>query len=282
MKIIDYLKKANKSGWAVGQFNVSNLEVLKAVAQAAEKMKSPVIMGTSEGESSFLGLDEAVALVRVLRKKGLSAFLNLDHGKTFDYIKKAVDAGYDSVHFDGSKLPLKENISITKKVLVYCRKKGVQVEAEVGIVGGSSTILKKTPKFLMTESKEAEIFVKETKVDSLAVNVGSFHGIRSSGINPEINLVRLKEINKKIKNTPLVLHGGSGIPKANIKKAVKLGISKININTELRLAYTASLKKVLTRSKEMVPYKYMPKVIKEVQKIVEDKIILFGSKNKAQ
>lgn len=281
MKLIDYIKKANKYGWAVGQFNVSNLEVLKAVSQAAEKMKSPVIIGTSEGESKFLGLDEAVSLVNVLKRKGLSVFLNLDHGKDFDYIKKAVDAGYDSVHFDGSKLSLKENIAITKKILAYCNKKGVVVEGEVGIVEGSSTILKSTPKFLMTEPIEAEIFIEQAKVDLLAVNVGSFHGIRKSGINPEINLTRLKEIKNKINNTPLVLHGGSGVPEISIKKSVALGISKININTDLRVAYTLNLKKILKGSKEIVPYKYMPDVIKEVQKIVEEKIILFGSKNKS-
>jgi len=281
MKLIDYLKRANKQGWAIGQFNVSNLETLKAIIQASKKLKSPVIIGTSEGESSFIGLNEVVALVRSFRKKGVSVFLNLDHGKTFDYIKEAVDAGYDSVHFDGSRLPLKENISTTKKVVAYCKKRGVQVEGEVGRIEGSSTILKKAPESLITDPKEAEIFVKETKVNSLAISIGSFHGIRSSGVNPEINLVRLKKINNKIKNTPLVLHGGSGIPKANIKKAVKLGISKININTELRLAYTLNLEKVLMGGKEVVPYKYMPKIIKEVQKIVEEKIILFGSRNRS-
>jgi len=281
MKLIDYLKKANKEGWAIGQFNVSNLETLKAIVQAAEKLKSPVIIGTSEGESSFIGLNEAVALIESFKKRGHSVFLNLDHGKTFDYIKEAVNAGYDSVHFDGSRLPLKENISITKKVLAYCKNKEIQVEGEVGIIEETSAILKKAPKSLMTDPKEAETFIKETKVNSLAINIGSFHGIMSSGVNPEINLVRLREINNIIKNTPLVLHGGSGIPKSNIKKALKLGISKINVNTELRLAYTLNLEKVLIGGKEIVPYKYMPKVIKEIQKIVEEKIILFGSKNKS-
>jgi len=278
MNLINYLKRAKREGWAVGQFNVSNLETMKAVVAASEKEKSPVIVGTSEGESSFLGLKEAVALVKVFKEKGVSLFLHLDHGKTFDYIKKAVDAGYDSVHFDGSKLPLKENISITKKVMAYCKKRGVQVEGEVGSIGGSSTVLKEIPKLSLTEAKEAERFVKETKVDSLAVSVGNFHGVSSSG-NPEIDFLRLKEISKAVKDTPLVLHGGSGIPGQSIKKAIGLGMSKVNVNTDLRVAYTETLRDVL-KSGEIVPYKYMPRVIAKVQKIVEDKITLFQSKNK--
>jgi fructose-bisphosphate aldolase class II len=278
MKLLNYLKRAKKEGWALGQFNVSNLETMKAVIQAAEKTKSPLIIGTSEGESSFLGLEEAVALVKAFRSMGASSFLHLDHGKTFDYIKKAVDAGYDSVHFDGSKLPLKENISLAKKVVAYCRKRGVLVEGEVGYIEGSSQILKETPKFSMTEPKDARKFAKETKVDSLAVSVGNFHGVRDSGENPEINLSRLEEISKSV-NIPLVLHGGSGIPDDNVREAIVLGISKVNINTDLRIAYTETLKKVLSRG-EIAPYKYMPKVIEEVSKIVEGKIKLFGSKNK--
>jgi fructose-bisphosphate aldolase class II len=278
MTLINYLKKARKEAWAVGQFNVSNLETMRAAIQVSQKMKSPVIIGTSEGESGFLGLREAVALVKTFNRKGVSSFLHLDHGKTFDYIKNAVDAGYDSVHIDGSKLPLKDNIALTKKVMAYCKKRGVQVEGEVGLIGGSSTVLKETPKFSMTDPKDAEKFVKETKVNSLAVSVGNFHGVRESGEDPEIDLSRLKEISELV-GIPLVLHGGSGIPSQNIKKAIKLGVAKININTDLRVAYTAALKKVLKEG-EIVPYKYMPKVAEEIQKIVEEKITLFQSKNK--
>jgi fructose-bisphosphate aldolase class II len=278
MNLIKCIKRAKREGWAIGQFNVSNLETMKAVIAAALKEKSPVIIGTSEGESSFLGLKEAAALARVFKEKGASLFLHLDHGKTFDYIKKAVDAGYDSVHFDGSKLPLNENISVTKKVMAYCKKRGIQVEGEVGSIGGSSTILKEIPKLSMTEVKEAERFARETNVDSLAVSVGNFHGVSCLG-DPEIDFLRLKEISKAVKDTPLVLHGGSGIPGRNIKKAIELGMAKVNVNTDLRVAYTETLRNVL-KSGEIVPYKYMPEVIAKVQKIVEDKITLFQSKNK--
>ncbi len=266
-----YFKKAGKQGWAVGQFNFSNLRILKAIVLAAQENKSPVIVGTSEGESRSIGLKQAVALIKSFRRETqLPIFLNLDHGKTFGYIKKAIDAGYDAVHFDGSRLPLARNIRETKKVVKYAKKSGVFVEGEVGMIGGA-----------LTCTEEAQEFIKKTGVDSLAVAVGNLHGIRSSGINPNLNLKRLKEIKKKAGSLPLVLHGGSGTPQNDIKKAIKLGIAKVNINTELRLAYLKALKKALKRkSKKITLYKYMPRVIEAVQKVVEDKIKLFGSLNK--
>ena len=264
-----YLQIAQRQKWAIGQFNISTLEVLKAIVQAAVKLKSPVIVGTSEGESKFLGLRQAVALVRFFRQEtGMPIFLNLDHGKTFQYIKKAISAGYDAVNFDGSGLPLQENIRETKKVVEYAKKFKVLVEGAVGVVGGA-----------LTNPEEALEFVKETKVDALALAVGSIHGIGSSGTDPFLKLKRLKEIKEKLGNMPLVLHGGSGVQKKDIKAGIKLGIVKININTELRMAYTNTLKQAL-KKKEIVPYKYMPKVIEAVQKVVEEKIKLFGSINK--
>jgi len=283
MNLKGYLKKAERENWAVGHFNISNLETLRAIILAARKLKSPVIIGTSEGESKFIGLDQAAALVGSFRKEtGLPVFLNLDHGHSLDYIKKAVEAGYDAVHFDGSKLPLSENIKMAKKVVAYARKKKVLVEGEVGFIKGSSTLLEeeiKISKEDLTDPREAGIFIKETNVDSLAVNVGTFHGIRASGINPRINLGRLREIKEMVKGVPLVLHGGSGTPLRDIKSALKLGVSNIHINTELRLAYTNSLKKAVS-GKEIVPYKYMPEVIRNIQKVVEKKIKLFGSRNR--
>ncbi|OIO46824.1 MAG: hypothetical protein AUJ31_00905 [Parcubacteria group bacterium CG1_02_39_15] len=277
-KILNLFKKAQRGRWAIGQFNFSNLETLKAIVQAAEKLKSPTIVGTSEGESKFVGLEQAAALVKSYREKTkLPIILNLDHGRSFDYIKKAIDAGYDAVHFDGSGLSLEKNIQETKKVVNYARKHGVLVEGEAGVIGDVGK-----QKGVLTEPKDALRFVKETKVDSLAVAIGNLHGIEASGINPKLNLKRLKEIKEKIGNIPLVLHGGSGTPEADIKKAIKSGIVKININTELRMAYTNTLKKSFQeKPTEIVSYKYMPLVVEAVQKIVEEKIRLFGSQNKA-
>lgn len=265
-QIKSYLKRAQREGWAVGHFNVSNLETLRAIVRAANKFKSPVFIGTSEGESKFIGLRQAAALIKAFRKEtGLPIFLNLDHGKSFEYIKEAVNAGYDAVHFDGSELPLGENIKITREIVKIAKKNGILVEGEVGVIGGK-----------LTDPKGAEKFVHETGIDNLAINIGTWHG---QGEKTGIDFNRLKEIKKVTKNVPLVLHGGSGVPDEHIKKAIKLGINLIRINTELRLAFTNALKEVI-EGNEIVPYKYMPAVIEAVQKVVEEKIKLFGSENK--
>ncbi|MBU2539848.1 class II fructose-bisphosphate aldolase [Patescibacteria group bacterium] len=286
MKSLEYyFKKAKREKWAIGQFNFSELPQLEGIIEAAKEMHSPIILGTSEGESRFLGLKQAVALKKAYQMEtGLPIFLNLDHGKSFDYIKKAIELGYDMVHFDGSKLSLKENISTTKEVVKYAKKFGVLVEGEIGIIGtdvskvyeGKFEIEEKN----LTNLKEAVEYIKETGVDCLAVSIGSFHGV-STESNPNLNFEKLKDIKKNIKDSFLVLHGGSGTPKKDIKKAIKLGIVKININTELRLIYTDTLKKFLKENpKEITPYKYLPETVKAVKGVVEDKIRLFNSKNK--
>ncbi|MFH1181312.1 MAG: class II fructose-bisphosphate aldolase, partial [bacterium] len=191
----------------------------------------------------------------------------LDHGKSLEYIRGAIEAGYDAVHFDGSQLPLEENIRITKEVVKLARKKGILTEGEVGVIGGE-----------LTRPEEAAKFVKETKVDNLAVNLGTLHGMPEKWEDFEtIDLERLKEIKEAAGNIGLVLHGGSGVSAEEIKKAIKQGIVKINISSELRSAFTKTLKEVLAKNPgEMIPYKYMPAVIDGVQKIVEEKIKLFN------
>ncbi len=252
---------------------------------ASQELKSPVIIGTSEGESKFIGLKQAVALVEVFREEtGLPIFLNLDHGQDFEYIKEALSCGYDTVHFDGSRLPLADNIEITKEVVKISHKKGVMVEGEVGFIKGASQILTEKPEIKeedLTQPEEALKFIKETKVDRLAVNIGTFHGIETSG-EKHINFERLKEIKEKIGNGAfLVLHGGSGIREEEIKKAIESGIVKININTELRIAYTNALKAAFKENpSETTPYKYLPEAIEAVQKVVQEKIRLFGSTNR--
>ncbi len=287
MRLLDYFKKAQKEHWAIGQFNFSTLSQLKGIVEAAKKMKSPIILGTSEGESKFLGLEQAAALKSVFQKEtGLPIFLNLDHGKSFKYLKEACDSGYEAVHFDGSKLPIEENIERTKEVVKYAKKFGILVEGEVGLIGTETSKVYEEKFELkekdLTNPEEAGKYIKETEVDSLAVSVGTFHGITVKGGNPRIRLERLKEIRERVGNKFLVLHGGSGTSEEDIKKAIKLGIVKININTELRLAYTNTLKKILEENpKEIRPYKHLPEVIEAVQKVVETKIELFGSKKKA-
>lgn len=281
-----YLEKAQKEHWAIGQFNFSDFTQMKAILAAAEKMKSPVILGTSEGESRFFGLDEAVALRNVLRKKtGLPVFLNLDHGKSFEYLKEAIDAGYDMVHFDGSKLPLEENIKITKEVVRYAKRKGVTVEGEVGRIGTDSSRIY-SEKFEikeedLTKPEDALKFLNETGANLLAISMGNFHGIEVSGTDPNLRLDILKAVKEKVGDAFLVLHGGSGTPEDDIKEAIKLGIVKININTELRVAFSKNLRIFLDNNpEEIVPYKFLVDAKNSVQIIVEKKINLFGSTSK--
>lgn len=261
MILKDYLKKAQKQKFAIGQFNFSTLEQLRGILAAAQKMKSPVILGTSEKESKFLGLKEILALVEISKMEyKVPVFLNLDHGKDLDYIKKAIDLGYSAVHFDGSDLSLEKNMKYAKKVVEYAHKKGVLVEGE----------LEDIEKGNLSSLNEVERFAKETKVDSLAIAIGSRHGFYR---DVKLNFDRLKEIKEKM-NTFLVLHGASGIPNVQIKKAINLGIVKININTELRLAWKRTLAKSL-KAQEIKPYKILPKVQKAIQEKVEEKIKVF-------
>lgn len=197
-----------------------------------------------------------------------------------NFIKKAVDYGYSAVHFDGSTLSLKKNIEYTKKIVEYAHKKGVLVEGELGYLRGESRVYKERARIKkedLTSPLEVKRFVEETKIDSLAVVIGNIHGIYKGAL--ELDFERLKEISKKT-NVFLVLHGGSGIPKEEIKKAIKLGIVKINVNTELRLVWKKSLESVL-KTQEIKPYKILPRVQKAVQKKVEEKIKLFKSENKS-
>ncbi|MGA2417931.1 MAG: class II fructose-bisphosphate aldolase [Candidatus Staskawiczbacteria bacterium] len=281
-----YFEKAEKEKFTIGQFNFSDFSQMKAIVNESAELKSPVILGTSEGESKFFGIEEAVALRNVLRKKtGLPIFLNLDHGKSFEYLKQAMDAGYDMVHFDGSKLSLDENIKITKEVVKYAKWKGILVEGEVGRIGNDSSKLY-SEKFEikegdLTKPDDALKFLNETKANLLAVSIGNFHGIEVSGIDPNLRLDVLKAVKEKVGNAFLVLHGGSGTPEDDIKEAIKLGIVKININTEIRLAFSGNLRRFLDDNKEeIVPYKFLIDAINSVEKVVERKVGLFGSANK--
>lgn len=278
-KIKNYLKRAQKEKWALGQFNFSTLEIIRAITLTAKKLQSPVIVGTSENECKFLGLKQIIALVNTFKEElQIPIFLNLDHGKSLDLLEKSIKLGYDMVHFDGSKLPLKENIKITKEIVKMAHKKGVLVEGEVGAIQSVRDFSK--IKNSLTKPESAQRFIKETEVDLLAINIGNLHGVSKTGENPPLNLQRLEEIKEKVKNIPLVLHGGSGTLEKDIKTAINLGIVKVNINTELRLAFTENLRRILKESKEFIPYKYLPVAIVAVQKVVEKKIKLFKSQNK--
>lgn len=275
----NFFEKADKENWAVGQFNFSTLTQLEGIVKAGKNFEVPLILGTSEGEVGFLGFETAVQLRDVFKKKtGLPLFLNLDHGKSKKIVESACESGYDMVHFDGSELPFEENIKRTKEVVEYAKNLGVLVEGEVGILGTSSSEINdfEIKEEHLTDPEEAEIFVKETGVDCLAVSIGNFHGIKEKGENPKIEMERLKDIKRKIGDVFLVLHGGSGISGNDIEESIKSGIVKINVNTELRKAFTENLRKILNNDPETItPYKYFPFVMEKVREVVENKIKLF-------
>jgi len=272
--------------YAVGQFNVSTDEQIKAIVEIAKDLKSPVIIGTSESERKFIGTKQAVALIKSWQEKtGLPILLNADHCKTFEKIKEAVDAGYTAVHFDGSALPFEENVEITKQVVDYAKSKNpdILVEGEMGYLRGGSEVHEKIeikPEDL-TKPEQAKEFVEKTKVNSLAIAIGNIHGVETNMENPPLYLDKLEKIQKAIPEIFLVLHGGSGTPEEDIKKAIQLGITKININTELRIAYSQALREFLEKNPEEIkPYKILVPAVEAVKEVIKKKIDLFGSKGK--
>ena len=283
----EILKKAQEEKFAIGAFNFSTLEQLRAIFEAANILKSPIIVQTSQNEANFLGIDLIVEAVKVFRERyNVSAFLNLDHGKEIGIIKQAINSGYDMVQFDGSNLSFEENLTKTKEVVDYAHHCGVLVEGELGYLRGSSNMYEETP-FVSendyTDPKKAKEFVGKTDVDFLAISVGNIHGaLRSRKNNPPLDIDRIQEINSRLKNTFLVLHGGSGTSEDDLKQAISAGIVKINVNTDLRNVYTKALRTELQKNKEqIVPYKYLKEPINKLRETIKYKIQLFRSNNKA-
>lgn len=288
MNPCEFLKSAQQGKYAIGAFNFSTAEILKAIVAAAKELNSPIIVATSEGEGKFFGWREAVALVDAWRQATkLPIILNLDHGKSLAIIKKAVAAGYGAVHFDGSDLSYEQNLTQTNEAVKYIREvektfdRQIIIEGELGYLRGSSIVHKEKLEIKesdLTRPEQVLDFIERTGVDSLAVVIGNAHGIFADG-EEKLYLDRLTEIKQAVGDKVfLVLHGGSGIPAEDIKKAIELGIVKVNVNTELRMAYQEGLAKELkTAPQEITPYKILQKSFEGVKKVVAEKIRLFGS-----
>jgi fructose-bisphosphate aldolase class II len=282
-EIIRMYKRADKEGFAIGAFNFSTSDIIKGIWKAAANKKSPVIISNSEGERGFFGLEESVALYNAIRKKHSFVVLHADHTKSFEEIKKVIDAGYPSVHFDGSDLSYEDNVRETKRAAKYAHRHNVFIEGELGgIKGGSTTHKDESLKDVvkeefMTKPEQAAEFVKKTGIDSLAVNVGNAHGLWKD--YKQLDFDRIKTIKQKTAKF-LVLHGGSGITPIDFQKAISLGINKININTEIRVAYEKALMAGLKESTDDVPYHYLAHVSEAVSAVVEDKMSVFMSENK--
>ncbi|MEK7609382.1 MAG: class II fructose-bisphosphate aldolase [Patescibacteria group bacterium] len=286
MNLKDILTKATKEGWAMGHFNVSSLELLRAVVEAAKEARSPVMIGTSEGEREWLGLKSMVALTRVYRQDWPHIFLNADHTKSVEAALSAVEAGYDSVHFDGSALSISQNISQTREVAERAHDKNpnVSVEGELGYLRGESQLSNKKIKINpsdYTDPEEAAEFAERTGVDRLAIAIGNVHGINLD--EPRLDFDRLKEIRRAVaENVTLVLHAGSGIVDDDIKKAIAAGIGNIHISTELRVLFRKGLEAGLKSNPgEYALYKLEKETMRGVQDLIRQKLRLFGSANKA-
>lgn len=284
----EILKSAQSNKYALGAFNFSTAEVLKAIVTVAKEERAPIIVATSEKEAEFFGLSEAAALVDAWRHAtGLPIILNLDHGKNLETIKKAVTAGYNAIHFDGSSLDYQQNLLQTNEVVKYIYQvsqtfdREIIVEGELGYLRGSSTLHQEKLEIKesdLTSPEQVVDFIERTGVDSLAIVIGNAHGIFAKG-EEKLNLERLAQIKKVAgEKVFLVLHGGSGIPAEDVKKAIELGIVKVNVNTELRVAYKEGIVEELKANPtETTPYKILAESFEGVKKVVKEKIKLFGS-----
>lgn len=275
----ELFQDAQANGYAIGAFNVENMEMVQAVVAAAEELKSPVIMQTTPSTLKYADADYFYANVACAAKKAsVPVVMHLDHGSSFDLAVKAFRAGYTSIMIDGSHSVFEENIAITKSVVEVCHPGNVPVEAELGKVGGKEDDLDGGAGGY-TVPEEAAEFVERTNVDSLAVAIGTAHGVYK-GI-PKLDIDRLAEI-RKLVSIPLVLHGTSGVPDDAVRECIKRGICKVNYATDLRIAFSEGVKEVLSANPDVFdPKKYNAVGRDKVKAYVMNKILVCGSNGKA-
>ncbi|GIN90826.1 putative fructose-bisphosphate aldolase [Siminovitchia terrae] len=280
----EMLHKANEGKYAVGQFNLNNLEFTQAILQAAQTEKSPVILGVSEGAARYMGgFKLTVRMVEALMEEygvTVPVAIHLDHGSSFEMCAKAIHAGFTSVMIDGSHLPLEENIELTKKVVELAHMFGVSVEAELGRIGGQEddlTVDDAEASYAIPE--ECDRLVRETNVDCFAPALGSVHGPYKG--EPNLGFDRMEEV-MKLTGVPLVLHGGTGIPLKDIQRAISLGTAKINVNTENQISSSKRVREVLAENPEMYdPRKFLGPAREAIKETVIGKMRDFGSSGKA-
>jgi len=299
---LELQKIAQNKKYAVGAFNIYNLETIQSVVAGAIAQNSPAMLTTSEGAIKYAGLKNIKELVyNHCEKSKINFSLHLDHGTDLETIKECIKIGYTSVMIDASAFEFEKNIKITKKVVALAHKKQVSVEAELGTLSGVEDNIK-SEKIIYTDPVKAKEFIEKTGCDTLAIAIGTSHGAYKFTGSAKLRIDILQDIKKKI-NTPLVLHGASGVPKEIVElankygaklgnakgvpdqeiiQAIKNGISKINIDTDSRISFTAGVRKVLTENpSEFDPRKIMGPAKELMQKTIEQKMILFGSSKKA-
>lgn len=292
----EMFKKSLKSDYAVGAFNVNNMEIIQGIVDAAKQEQAPIILQVSAGARKYAKPAYLLKLVEAaMMDTGLDICLHLDHGEDFEICKQCIDGGFTSVMVDGSKHPFEDNVALTKKFVEYAHTHGVVVEAELGKLAGVEDNIKVDSKSATyTDPEEAAEFVEKTGVDSLAIAIGTSHGAYKFSGDPQLDFDRLREIHKLIPDTPLVLHGAStvlpefvdkcnqyggnipgakGVPEEMITEAAKYGICKVNIDTDLRLAMTAEIRKYLAENpKEFDPRKYLGPARDAISSMVSHKI----------
>ena len=281
----EMMKKAKEGHYAVGQFNINNLEWAKAILLTAKENRSPVILGVSEGAGKYMGgYNTVVGMVKGMIKDldiDVPVAIHLDHG-SYEGALKTMEAGFSSVMFDGSHYGIEENIEKTKEIIRIANEKGISVEAEVGSIGGEEDGVVGAGE--VADPNECKM-IADLGVDILAAGIGNIHGKYPEnwqGLNFEV----LAEIEKATNPMPLVLHGGTGIPEDMIKKAISLGVSKINVNTECQLAFAAATRKYIEEGKDLQgkgfdPRKVLAPGFEAIKATVKEKMELFGSVNKA-
>lgn len=276
----EILLNAQRNRYGVPAFNIHTLEILQGVLEGAQELKSPIIVATTPGTVKYIGLDYLVSLFKVaVEKQGTPIAFHLDHCEDVELTKDCIKAGYRSVMIDASSKPYEENIRIVKEVVDFAHKYGATVEAELGRLAGTEDNIKVEKKSAMlTDPHKALEFVEKTGVDSLAIAIGTAHGLYKA--DPEIDFERLKEIEEKV-DIPLVLHGASGVPAEDVKKSISYGICKVNISTELKVPYQQNIRKYLNEYPEQYdPRKYLTYGKEGVREVVMKKIKMCGSENK--
>lgn len=281
----EMLEQGKENRYAVGQFNLNNLEYAQAILQAAEEESSPVILGVSEGAARYMGgFKVVVAMVEAIMEESqmtVPVAIHLDHGSSFEACAKAIHAGFTSVMIDASGLPLDDNIAETKKVVELAHMHGVSVEAELGRVGGQEDdLVVEDAEAAYAIPSECDRLVKETNVDCFAPALGSVHGPYKG--EPNLGFDRMEEV-MKLTGVPLVLHGGTGIPTKDIQHAISLGTAKINVNTENQISQTNAIRDVLKEDQEMYdPRKYLGPGREAIRETVVGKMREFGSSQRSK
>lgn len=300
----ELLVNARRGAYAVGAFNIQNLESLRAVVEAAVEELSPVIIAITPSAIKYARLEYLATLVKKAAELSpIPMSLHLDHGNDIETVMNCIDAGFTSVMIDGSHLPFKENVDLTKRVVELAHPRGVSVEGELGRLAGIEERTVVEREAILTDPEEASEFVELTGVDALAVSIGTSHGAYKFKGEPQLDFERLRLIREKVK-VPLVLHGASsvpqwivekaakygarlegarGIPEEHIRRAISMGITKINIDTDLRLAFTAAIREVIMNSpEEFDPRRILGPAVKAMKDVVKEKIKLFGSDGKGR